>query len=146
MFKNKMLKKKLNKETKVTIISKGMIVDGTLSTDEVLEIHGVVNAEKGNPAIRGSSYVRIAGEARVTGDIHCHDLVVEGFVDGSVFADGSVKLLRGAVVLGSIESGSLIMQDGVSFNGSVKMKPALSNAVVTDSLEERIPSLAESGV
>lgn len=122
-----MLKKKSKKFMGVTIIASGTTINGSLESDSILEVYGTIRASKNSPAIESTSSVRVADGAEVVGDIHCIDLDVEGFVDGNIYASGSVKLRQGSTVLGNVESSSLTVEDGVSFNGGVRMRKAEYN-------------------
>jgi len=105
----------------VTIVSSDTEIKGTLRSESILEIYGRVEVGRDELAVDTESFVRIAKPAKVFGGIRCKDLEVEGYVDGDVICQGNVKLRKGCTVLGSIISASLVIEDGVSFNGSVTM-------------------------
>jgi cytoskeletal protein CcmA (bactofilin family) len=48
--------------------------------------------------------------------------VVSGNVEGNVFAKKKVELEGGAKLIGDVESVSLVIEDGVFFEGRSKMK------------------------
>jgi cytoskeletal protein CcmA (bactofilin family) len=58
----------------------------------------------------------------VRGEIHSNHAVVSGNVEGNVFAKKKVELESGARLIGDVESVSLVIEDGVFFEGRSKMR------------------------
>lgn len=67
--------------------------------------------------------VLIVGErARIDAEIACGTVIVEGEVHGSIRANSGVELHRSARVRGDIETPSLSVENGVFFDGTVRME------------------------
>jgi cytoskeletal protein CcmA (bactofilin family) len=58
----------------------------------------------------------------VKGEIHSAHAVVSGTVEGNIFAKKKVELEAGSRLIGDVESMSLIIEDGVFFEGKSKMR------------------------
>lgn len=66
--------------------------------------------------------VLIVGErARIEADITCGTIVVDGEVNGNIRATTAVELHRAARVRGDVETPSLVVEQGVFIQGTVKM-------------------------
>jgi cytoskeletal protein CcmA (bactofilin family) len=69
-----------------------------------------------------SDSVIVGKGGMVRGEIHAAHAVVSGNVEGNVFAKKKVELEGGAKLIGDVESVSLVIEDGVFFEGRSKMK------------------------
>jgi cytoskeletal protein CcmA (bactofilin family) len=69
-----------------------------------------------------SDSVIVGKGGMVRGEIHAAHAVVSGNVEGNVFAKKKVELEGGARLIGDVESVSLVIEDGVFFEGRSKMK------------------------
>jgi cytoskeletal protein CcmA (bactofilin family) len=58
----------------------------------------------------------------VKGEIHASHTAVSGTVEGNIFAKRKVELASGSRLIGDVESMSLIIEDGVFFEGKSKMR------------------------
>jgi cytoskeletal protein CcmA (bactofilin family) len=58
----------------------------------------------------------------VKGEIHAAHAVISGTVEGNIFAKKKVELESGSRLIGDVESMSLVIEDGVFFEGRSKMK------------------------
>lgn len=58
----------------------------------------------------------------VKGEIHAAHTVVSGTVEGNIFAKKKVELESGSRLIGDVESMSLVIEDGVFFEGRSKMR------------------------
>lgn len=72
--------------------------------------------------ITSSDSVIVGKGGMVKGEIHAAHAVVSGNVEGNVFAKKKVELESGARLIGDVESVSLVIEDGVFFEGRSKMK------------------------
>ena len=72
----------------------------------------------------------IIGEgAKVTADITCGSVVVNGEVNGNIKASEMVELHKPAKVKGDVATPSFMVEKGVMFDGTAKMETAGSNLV-----------------
>jgi cytoskeletal protein CcmA (bactofilin family) len=58
----------------------------------------------------------------VRGEIHAAHTAVSGTVEGNIFAKKKVELEAGSKLIGDVESVSLVIEDGVFFEGKSKMR------------------------
>ena len=58
----------------------------------------------------------------VRGEIHSAHAAISGTVEGNIFAKKKVELEAGSKLIGDVESVSLIIEDGVFFEGKSKMR------------------------
>jgi cytoskeletal protein CcmA (bactofilin family) len=72
--------------------------------------------------ILSSDSVIVGKGGVVKGEIHAGHAVVSGTVEGNVFAKKKVELEAGARLIGDVESVSLVIEDGVFFEGRSKMR------------------------
>jgi cytoskeletal protein CcmA (bactofilin family) len=58
----------------------------------------------------------------VKGEVHAVHAMVSGTVEGNIFAKKKVELQSGSRLIGDVESISLVIEDGVFFEGKSKMR------------------------
>jgi cytoskeletal protein CcmA (bactofilin family) len=58
----------------------------------------------------------------VKGEIHTAHAAISGTVEGNIFARKKVELASGSRLIGDVESVSLVIEDGVFFEGKSKMR------------------------
>ena len=95
-----------------TIVGEGSFVAGNVNSVGFTKIDGDV---KGNIVSKGR--VTISQNARVKGNVRGTAVIVGGRVNGDIIAPESVHLSSTAVVLGTIVTKHLIMEEGVLFSG-----------------------------
>ena len=71
--------------------------------------------------ILSSDSVIVGKSGTVHGEIRAAHAVVSGTVEGNVFAKRKVELESGSRLIGDVESMSLVIEDGVFFEGKSKM-------------------------
>jgi cytoskeletal protein CcmA (bactofilin family) len=71
--------------------------------------------------IISSDSVIVGKSGMVRGEIRAAHAVVSGTVEGNVFAKRKVELESGSRLIGDVESMSLVIEDGVFFEGKSKM-------------------------
>lgn len=102
-----------NFKTMPTIISKDMLIEGSLKTDGVLEVEGNVKG-----IINGNSVI-LREECFVEGTIIAESLSIRGRFEGSIKAKNISVSNRGRV-FGEIEYDSLSVEDGACLDGQFK--------------------------
>ena len=101
------------------IIGESIRVQGEIHGDEDLLIEGEVD---GSVHLEKHS-VTIGRSGRVKADVHGRNLVVEGKVQGDLFADEQVVVRASGEVRGNITSPRVSLEDGSKFKGSIDMEP-----------------------
>lgn len=99
------------------IIEQGCKFEGNLSFDGVARIAGSVNG-----SIYSNDTIIISEGAVVNADITANIILISGIVKGNVRANSRVEIIRPARFEGTIISPSLVVEEGVIFHGTTKMK------------------------
>lgn len=105
-----------------TLIGKGTTIDGDLRFSGGLHIEGVI---KGNLAAEGDDATLILSEhGHIQGEVRVPSMVLNGIIDGDVFASGKVELFEKARICGDVYYNLLEMAVGAEVNGKlVRQKP-----------------------
>ena len=96
------------------ILDQGTSFQGQLSFDGVVRVAGDFEGEIQSPA----GTLIIEPEGKVKAQIHVQTLILHGFLKGAVKADEQVRMHPPAHFIGTIESPSLKIDEGVIFEGS----------------------------
>ena len=96
-----------------SIIGHGSEVKGEFKFDGVLRIDGVFSGE-----LKSDGKIIIGETGHVKTDIKAGTIVIGGLVEGNVYATKQVNLLATGKLLGDIITPSLIVEEGVMFDGN----------------------------
>ena len=102
--------------TTLSIIAKDLTVSGDLTTEGVVKIEGKVKG-----TIRANTQTLIAPGALVQGDLYTAEAIIGGRVEGNVHATDRVEVQATAEVLGDVYTRRIVVLEGGSVNGSIKM-------------------------
>ena len=102
--------------TTLSIIAKDLTVSGDLTTEGVVKIEGKVKG-----TIRANTQTLIAPGALVQGDLSTAEAIIGGRVEGNVHATDRVEVQATAEVLGDVYTRRIVVLEGGSVNGSIKM-------------------------
>jgi cytoskeletal protein CcmA (bactofilin family) len=117
------------------LLGRGSEFEGKLTFEGTVRIDG-----KFNGTIVTNDVLVIGEGAKVSAEINCGTVIVHGEIAGNVKAKNAVELHHPARMKGNIETPSLMIEKGVTFEGQCKMegvergagaKPAPSPAPVT---------------
>lgn len=108
----------------LTSISEGTVLDGQIKIEGDIRIEGLV---KGTVTSKGK--VMIGGSGKVDGDIICQSAEIAGHVGGKLKVADILFLRGNAVVDGDINTGKLVIENGVKFNGNCTMGAAAPTPV-----------------
>lgn len=105
-----------------TLIGRGTTIDGDLQFSGGLHIEGTV---KGNLIAENDEATLILSEqGRIIGEVRVPSMVLNGSIDGDVFAHGKVELFEKARICGDVYYNLLEMAVGAEVNGKlVRQKP-----------------------
>lgn len=99
------------------IIEEGCRFEGNLSFEGVARIAGEVVG-----SIFTNDTLIISEGAVVNADINANVVLISGTVTGNVRATGRVEIRKPARFEGTIAAPSLVVEEGVIFHGTTKMK------------------------
>lgn len=99
-----------------TIIGPGTIFEGSLNSKESICVDGIV---RGKIICDGS--VIVGEKGRVDADIIADSVVLSGTVNGHITAKSKLEITTNGKLKGDIKTGSLIIAEGVLFEGKCQM-------------------------
>ena len=106
-----------NKGQISAILEEGCKFEGNLSFNGVARIAGIVNG-----SIFSNDTVVVSEGAVVNADINANIIIIAGVVKGNIKASSRVEIIRPARFEGTITAPSLIVEEGVIFHGTTKMR------------------------
>ena len=105
-------------ERATATVGPSIFIKGDLSGDEDLVIEGRV---EGKIDLKQHN-VTIGKNGRVRADVFGNTVVVEGEVDGNLFAQQQAILRQSGAVRGNITAPRVMLEDGSRFRGSIDME------------------------
>lgn len=96
---------------------KGSKISGKLNFEGTVRLDGKVDGE-----IHAKDSLVIGESAEVTAEIHAKSIVVLGVVRGDIRASQRLELRAPARLYGNVETPTLVIQEGVIFEGSTVME------------------------
>lgn len=113
-----------------TLIAHDVRLTGDLEFSEGLRLDGHVQGNISGKA-GSQTLLVLSNHGSVTGNVHGHDVVINGKIIGDVIADHFVELQENAHVTGSIDYQQLRMDAGATVDGKLTRRdaPAATPAV-----------------
>jgi cytoskeletal protein CcmA (bactofilin family) len=105
-----------------TTLGKGCTITGTLKFDGTVQIDGTVEGE-----IHADDTVVIGESAVVTAEVTADSVIITGRLTGDVTARRRLEIRAPGQVFGNITTPSLVVHDGVVFEGRCTMNPAAAS-------------------
>ena len=99
-----------------TLIGNGTILEGTLTSRESICVEGTV---RGKILCEGS--VIVGPKGRVDADVYAETVLVGGEVNGNIVSKSKLEITTNGKLRGDIKTGSLIVAEGVLFEGKCQM-------------------------
>ncbi len=99
-----------------TLIGNGTVFEGSLSSKESICVEGLV---RGKIVCEGS--VIVGEKGRVDADIFADTVLLGGEVNGNIVAKTKLEITTSGKLRGDIKTGSLIIAEGVVFEGKCQM-------------------------
>jgi cytoskeletal protein CcmA (bactofilin family) len=118
-----LLKKSKATDNLDTLIGNKTIFEGILISNESITIEGTV---KGKIECKGSVVVGQGG--KVKAEIVAGNVLVGGRVNGNITAKDKLEITSTGIVKGDIETASLVIAEGVVFDGNCRMNCGKSEA------------------
>jgi cytoskeletal protein CcmA (bactofilin family) len=113
-----MLQKKINGDSMedVSIISKGVNIEGKLKSEGNVRIDGII---QGDVLVQGN--LTLGEMSEVTGDIKAENITLSGKITGTVSVNEKIVLESKAILKGDIIAKVLVIEPGARFNGKCSM-------------------------
>lgn len=99
-------------------ISADVEIHGTVSFKKTLVSHGRITGE-----VNSTGSLVIGNTGKVEGDIRAATVAVHGSVKGNIKVDERCELRGRAELIGDLEAPRLVIEEGVTFIGNVKVMP-----------------------
>ncbi len=119
----------------MTSIADGTVLDGQIKVEGDIRIEGII---KGTVTSKGKVIVSASG--KIDGDIICGNAEISGHVTGKLKVADILILREKANIEGDINTGKLVIENGVKFNGNCSMgsAAAASSAPVPPKMEQTV--------
>ena len=114
-----------------TLIGHSVIIRGEITSEENLQIEGVVDG-----SIESSSDVMVGTEGRVNATIRAVNISIHGRVIGDCVATNRLELAPSGLLQGNIRSPKVSIAERALFKGSIDMRPK-DAAPIRDSKEKK---------
>lgn len=99
-----------------TIIGTGLTIEGEITSDEEIVVHGTVRG-----TLATADAVSVGADGTLEADTRALSLAVAGQVTGNVTAKERVDIQAGGRLIGDVKASRLTIADGASFKGNVDM-------------------------
>ncbi|GAB1439240.1 hypothetical protein MASR2M36_20080 [Providencia sp.] len=130
----------VSEEKTNTIISRDVIFEGNITSNEQVHIYGKVI---GNITGKENS-VKVMLNGQVTGNITCKELIVNGRIEGECLSD-SISIENNGEIHGTIHYSNLSIKKGGILSGQAKVKNTASHTdkvtVLKDKIKHQAPIL-----
>ncbi|MEX5947308.1 bactofilin family protein [Providencia huaxiensis] len=123
----------ISEEKSNTIISRDVIFEGNITSNEQVHIYGKVI---GN-IIGKNNTVKVMLNGQVTGNITSKELIVNGRVEGECLSD-SISIENNGEIHGTIQYSNLSIKKGGILSGQAKVKEATLNNEKVTQLKDRV--------
>lgn len=101
-----------------SILGSGSVFNGTLRMDGGLRVDGTV---EGQVDVTGT--LTVGHDGLIRGDVSATQAIIGGTVIGTVRAERQLELQSGSRIEGDVFTRSLIIEEGVFFEGNCRMRP-----------------------
>lgn len=98
------------------VLSSGVSITGSVKFRNQLQIDGEVKG-----TIESAGMLTIGQHAHIRGEIRTKSVVVQGTVEGNIFAAERCELQAGCTLRGDIEAPRLVVDENATFLGSAKI-------------------------
>ena len=127
-----------------TLFDHALEIDGNVKFAGTLDVEGVVNGDI--VAVEGQdALIRVREKGCVNGDIHAPKVIINGRVNGDVFASKHLELAARAEVNGNVHYSVIEMVKGSQVNGSlVHVEPAPAPAPAKAEVAPKVQAVKTS--
>lgn len=110
-------------DSTTSTIAKNAYWNGTLKSEGSLQVHGRADGE-----LHSATDLYVAEGAEVDASLHADSVVVAGLVRGKIEARSRLEVLPQGEVTGDVRSPKLIVHEGATISGQLKMEDVGSSA------------------
>src|SRR3989338_2706715 len=106
-----------------SVIGQNARFKGEFTTKGSINIDGEFEGK-----IQADEEVIISPHGKVTGEVHGGSVTISGRVDGNIIAKENLEIAKTGRVHGDLTGGRIIIEEGSSYHGRVKVESAASEA------------------
>ena len=117
------------------LLGKGSAFEGKLIFEGTVRIDGIFKGE-----IESSDNLVIGENASVKAEIRVNTIMISGEVEGNIEAKTKVEIHAPGKMIGNIKTPSLIIEEGVIFEGSCRMTEERANAFAQSHQKKEVVS------
>ncbi len=117
-----------------TFLGRSVTVKGQLSSEEDLLIEGQF---EGNIGL-DDHCLTVGTEGHVKAEVHARQVVILGSVTGNVTAREKIEIRRSGHVVGDLLAGSVAIEDGAYFKGSIDIAREGGQGIAPDASGSRV--------
>ena len=110
-----------------TIVGPNTVVQGNLTVKGSVLVYGKVYGD-----VHSEGLVRTTKDSLIKGAVVAEEAVIEGDVDGSLTIKGRATLGGSARLVGNVQVGTLVIEEGAQFTGKCEMRGAKIDAAPVD--------------
>ncbi|MDR2227639.1 MULTISPECIES: bactofilin family protein [Providencia] len=123
----------LSEEKSNTIISRDVMFEGNITSNEQVHIYGKV---VGNITGKDNT-VKVMLNGQVTGNITCKELIINGRIEGECISE-SISIENNGEVHGTIHYSSLSIKKGGILSGQAKVKNSVTHTDKVTQLKDKV--------
>lgn len=118
-------KKPVNNQSapSINMISEGSTIDGSLITKNDVRVSGKVEG-----TVNSKSKLILSSTGFVNGNVEAADADIAGKIEGEVEVSNKLILRKSAVIDGDLYTNSLLVEEGATINGNIKMGQSKADA------------------
>jgi len=114
MFKGEKNKGVVDSPERLNRLVSGTKLKGDLTTESNLRADGLI---QGSISCQGKFV--LGEQGKLEGNLVALEAEIEGTIDGDLTVDGLLMLRKSANILGSVQTGRLVIEDGAQINGNI---------------------------
>lgn len=100
----------------VNLIGKGTTIEGTLTTDSSIVIHGKIIGD-----VNCADTITIGGDGVIEGNVKAKNAIVGGLISGTVRISEKIVLESKSSLIGELKTSKLVIDEGAVFDGKSLM-------------------------
>ncbi|MDP3386673.1 MAG: polymer-forming cytoskeletal protein [Eubacteriales bacterium] len=108
-------KETINLDKVDTLISSKVMIEGNIKATGTIRLDCQTTGD-----IEGQGFI-IGETGSVKGDVKCDSIIIAGRVEGNVSAEDKIHIKASGTLIGDIEVGRVIIDEGAVFKGLCKM-------------------------
>lgn len=124
-------KPKINIDDIDTVIGPGTKFEGNIEAIGIVRIDGLFN---GNMSTQGD--IIVGEDGQIQGNLKARNIIIAGKSQAKLICDEKLEIKTNGKVIGDVEVGSIIIEDGAVFKGQCLMKydePNVNKEAVNES-------------